>query len=159
MNRFSLARAIKICIIFIGILGLIFFIGVVPNIGLDLLISLEQFSKCFYPWLFLIWALAIPCYYILVLGWKLTNSLEKDQPFTHKNGDVFKKMAYLGFGDSIFFICMNIVYLFIGMNHIAIVLISVGIGFILCILSICALIFSYLFHRAADLQEQSDFTI
>lgn len=159
MNRFSLARAIKICITIVGILGLVFFIGVVPNIGLDILISLERVSKCFYPWLFLIWSVAIPCYYILVLGWKLTNSLEKGQPFTHKNADIFKKMAYLGFIDSMFFICMNIIYLLIGMNHIGVVLISVGIGFILSILSICALIFSYLFHRAADLQEQSDLTI
>ena len=65
----------------------------------------------------------------------------------------------LAAGDSIFFFVMNIIYMFLGMNHPGIVLASLIVTFIGVAVTVAAAALSHLVIKASKLQEDSDLTI
>lgn len=159
MTQIRLSRYLKIIILGAAITGLIIYLWAIPEIGQSIAKQNPEFSHCYYPWLILLWATAIPCYCALFCCFKIAASLKSDKAFTAANGRLFKIIAVLALTDTSFFTLANLIFLFLNMNHPGIFLFSVLIMFAgIAIYVICSGL-SQLVNKAAALQEQSDWTI
>ena len=159
MNQKKLSLWLKAIIIAVGICGLIIYFGILPSIGSDLTDSYPEFSSWHWPWMIFLWLTAIPCYIILVLAWKIALNIGNDHSFSVENAELLQSIAWLIAGDILFFFIGNAVFFFLSMNHPGIILLSLLICAIGIAISIAAACLSHLVRKAADLQEQSDFTV
>lgn len=159
MNQSSLSKWLKLVIIIFGLCGLIIYAWVIPEFGQMLVRTYPEFAYCYYPWLILIWITAVPCYIVLVFGWNISRNIGNDCSFSMENAKLLKWIAILVAADTDFFFVMNIVYLLLNMNHPGIVLMSLIVLVIGIAISVVSATLSHFVRKAADLQEQSDFTI
>lgn len=159
MTQSHLSKWLKFIIFCIALFGLFVCFWGIPEIGKSVVKANPEFDYCYYPWLILLWITAIPCYIALAYSWKIAGSIGQDKTFTAENAKLFKKISFLAVVDSVFFLLMNAVFLFLNMNHPGIFLISVCISFAGISVSVMCSGLSYLVYRAAALQEQSDLTI
>ena len=159
MNQKKLSLWLKAVIIAVGICGLIVYFGILPIIGSDLIDSYPEFSSWHWPWMIFLWFTAIPCYIILVLAWKIAVNIGNGRSFSLENAGLLQSIAWLIAGDILFFFIGNVIFLFLSMNHPGIILLSLLICAIGIAISIAAACLSHLVRKAADLQEQSDYTI
>lgn len=159
MTQSSLSKWLKVMIIAMALGGLFIYAWVFPSLGREIVQSYPEFAKCYYPWLILLWASGIPCYAVLTFAWKIAVNIGRNYAFTSENGKLFKYIACAAAGDSIFFFVMNVLYLFLNMNHPSIVLCSMVIGLFGGMVFVVSSGLSTLVNNAAALQEQSDLTI
>lgn len=159
MNQSSMSKWMKLIIIAVGACGSLVYGWVIPSLGQMLAANNPEFAFCYWPWLIVIWITAVPFYVILAFAWKIAGSVRKSRSFTIQNAKRLKWIAVLAATDAGFFFIMNIVYLFLNMNHPGIVLLSLGVFIIGTAISAISAILSNLVKKAADLQEQSDLTI
>lgn len=159
MTQKSLSKWMKLILVLLGLCGAALFGVVVPVLGLDLKDSNPEYAHAFVPWLVFILITAVPCYAVLVLGWKIASSIGRDNSFTDANAKRLKYVSILALAASAYFFAGNVVFLILNMNHPGILIASVFITFIGISISVAAAILSYLVKKAAKLQEQSDLTI
>ena len=106
-----------------------------------------------------LWITAIPCYAILVLGWKIAVNIGENRSFSSANAGLLQGIAWLVAGDILFFFLGNVVFFFLGMNHPGILLVSLLICFGGFSVTVAAACLSHLVHKAALMQEENDLTI
>ncbi|MBR3016119.1 MAG: DUF2975 domain-containing protein [Clostridia bacterium] len=159
MNQKKLSLWLKAVIIVVGICGLVVYFGILPNIGDAFHTQFPEFAAWHLPWLIFLWCTAIPCYAVLVLGWKIAVRIGEDRSFSPENAKLLQYIAWLVAGDILFFFVGNAVFFFLSMNHPGILLISLLICVIGIAVAIAAACLSHLVRKAADLQEQSDLTV
>ncbi|MBQ8135122.1 MAG: DUF2975 domain-containing protein [Clostridia bacterium] len=159
MEQKGLSNWLKFIMIGIGLCGLVIYFLIVPMFGRNLADNNPELAHCYYPWLIFLWVTAVPCYLVLVFGWKISVNIGKDRSFCEDNAKYLKWISMLAAGDSIFFFVMNIIYMFLGMNHPGIVLASLIVTFIGVAVTVAAAALSHLVIKASKLQEDSDLTI
>lgn len=159
MNQSSLSKWLKLIIITVGLCGLLVYAWVIPSFGQTLAVDNPEFAHCYWPWLLLIWATAVPCYIALVFAWRIAANIGNNRSFSADNAKLLKQIAVLAAADVGFFFAMNIVYLLLNMNHPGFVLMSLVILVVGVFLSATFAGLSHLVMKAADLQAQSDLTI
>ena len=159
MNHNKLATQLKAVIIGVAILGLMVYLWIVPTLGQNMADMFPECADAYMPWLIFILATGIPCYTALIFAWKIAANIGNDHSFCRENGILMKRIARLATADGIFFFLGNIVLLFAGINHPGIVIVSLLVVCIAMGISVAASALSHLIMEAADLQEQSDFTI
>ena len=159
MKQSTLAKWLKIVLVGVGICGIVGYAWVIPSFGQSLVRDNPEFAYCYYPWLIFLWATAVPCYIALALGWRIASNIGEDRSFSMDNAKLLKWIAYLAVGDAGFFFVMNVLYLFLGMSHPGVTLVSLIVVFAGIAVSVAAATLSHLVHKAAELQEQSDLTI
>ena len=159
MTQKSLAKWMKLIIILLGLCGAACFGIIIPIIGSDFVTRYPEFAYCFLPWLIFILVTAVPCYSVLVLGWKIAVSIASDNSFSSINAKRLRCVSILSLATSIYFFAGNTVFLLLGMNHPSIFLGSCLIVFVGISISVASAVLSYLVKKAAALQEQSDLTI
>lgn len=160
MKQAFLANWLKLIIAGVGICGLIVYTLVFPILG-QMIAAAENgvYDHCYWPWLIFIWATGIPCYAALGFAWKIAGNIGADKSFSHSNAKMLKWISVLAVSDATFFFVGNFVFLFFNMNHPGIVLFSQIIVFAGIAVAVAAAALSHLVLKAADLQEQSDYTI
>lgn len=159
MKQTFFSKWLKAITVGLAVCGLFFYCWAVPSYGRSLAAQMPEFAYCYMPWLVLVLLTAIPCYLVLFFAWKIFNNIGQNRSFVVENAGYLKWISILAAGDVLFFFVMNVVYLFLNMNHPGIVLISLFIVFIGISVSIATAALSYLVLKAAELQEQSDGTI
>lgn len=159
MKQKALSKWLKAIIICMAILGLAVCFFALPMIGQSITHAYPEFSYCYFPWLILLWITGIPCFAVLMLGWKIAKNIGIDRSFTHENGRNLKLIAFLAAGDSGFLFIMNIVYILLNMNHPSVLLVGLVIEFVGVAISVVCAALSHLVNMAAELQLQSDLTI
>ena len=110
-------------------------------------------------WLIFLWVSGIPCYMVLVFGWRIASNIGEDRSFSNENAKYLKWISWLAAGDGIFFFIGNVVLLFTNMSHPGVALFSLIVVFAGVAVAVAAAALSYLVKKAAVLQEQSDLTI
>ena len=108
---------------------------------------------------YLIWISAIPCYAVLVLGWKIADNIRRDRSFSYENAEYLKWISYLSMGDSVFVFLANIIFLLLDMSAAAVMLVICIIVFVGISISICAAALSHLVAKAAEIKEENDLTV
>lgn len=159
MSHKSLSKWMKVILFIFGLCGIAIFGLVTPVIGTDLKNEYPEFAYAFIPWLVFILIMAIPCYAVLVLGWKIASSIGNDNSFSNSNAKRLKYVSVLTLVTSIYFFAGNVVFLLLNINHPGILLASLFITFVGIAISAASAILSYLVKKAAKLQEQSDWTV
>ncbi|HBM98777.1 MAG TPA: DUF2975 domain-containing protein [Ruminococcus sp.] len=159
MSQKSLSKWMKIILFIFGLCGIAIFGLVIPVIGSDLKNEYLEFAFAFIPWLVFILIMAIPCYAVLVLGWKIASSIGNDNSFSNANAKRLKYVSVIALVTSIYNFAGNVVFLLLNMNHPSILIFSLFVTFVGIAISAASAILSYLVRKAAKLQEQSDLTI
>lgn len=159
MKQATLARWLKLIVVGVGVCGLILFVVVVPTLAKTMVDKYPEFSNYRWPWMILIWIMALPCYAVLVLAWKIVTNIGLDRSFSTENATLFKWIAFLAAVDSVILFVGNLVFLFLNMTQPSIVLISFIVEFFGIAISVVAAALSHLVNKAADLQDQSNLTI
>lgn len=159
MEQIKLAKLLKAVVLGCGVCGAVIYLYLFPFWGNKIVKASPELSFCFWPWLVFLWITAVPCYIILVCGYKISSEIANDNSFSIKNAKLLKNITVLAAADSAFFFLVNILFLLFNMSHPAIVLISVVVSFAGCALTVAAGCLSHLVFKAAKLQEENELTI
>ena len=159
MEQKGLSAWLKLILVGVGICGLVVYFVVFPSYGESLVSDYPEFSNRFWPWLIFLWISGIPCYVVLLFGWKIATNIGRDQSFSNANAKYLKWIAWFAAGDGIFFFVGNIVLLFTNMSHPGIALFSLLVVFAGVAVAVASAVLSHLVQKATVLQEQSNLTI
>ena len=160
MSQKSLSHWLKVILVGLALCGAVVYALVIPEAGKYLVSGAPELAPWYWPWLIFAWITAIPCCAVLVLGWKIAVNIGADRSFTLENALLLKRIALWAAGDSALVFVWNLVCFFItGMNHPAVALLLLLVVFVGVAISIAAAALSHLVRKAADLQEQSDWTV
>jgi len=159
MKQSTLSKWLKLVILGAALCGLIIYGWVIPTCGKDLALGYPEFAGAYVPWLGFLWATGLPCYIVLIYAWKIASNIGADKSFCVQNGEYMKWISVMAGFDALFFFLGNIVLLFLNMNHPGIVIVSMVVVFVGAAISVVAAALSHMIMKAADLQEQSDYTI
>ena len=110
-------------------------------------------------WQIFLWVLAVPCYAVLVCIWKMANEIGRDNSFSLETARLLKTIALLAGADSALLLIGNVVFLITRHSIPTLALVSAFVCFIGLAISVGAACLSYLVHKAANVQEDSDLTI
>ena len=159
MEQRTLVKWLKGLVLFAAFCGVALDGGALPLAGQWMVERYPEFGYCFWPWLIFLWVLSIPCFLVLGLAWRIFRNIEQDHAFSTENAEYMGWISFLAAADAVVLLAGNILFLVIGMNHPGILLLSfvvilAGIGF-----SVAAAALSHLIRKAADLQDQSDWTV
>ena len=159
MKQNALAKWLKFIIVGVGICGLLTYTVIMPRIAAYLVRQNSMLEKNVLPWLILIWISAIPCYIVLILGWKIADNIRLDRSFSYENANYLKWVSYLSMADAVFVFVANIIFLLLDMSAAAVMLVICIIVFAGIAISICAAALSHLVVKAAEIQEENDLTV
>ena len=159
MSQKSLSRWLKAVIVGLALCGLVVFGVIIPIVGQSIVVSAPEFGYCFWPWLIFAWVAALPCYGMLILGWKVAANIGADRSFSLENARLLKGVALLAGLDSALVFIVNAIFLLLNMNHPGVAILMLLAVFAGVAVSIAAACLSHLVRKAADLQAESDLTI
>ena len=127
--------------------------------GKELAAENPEFAYCYYPWLIVLWISAIPCYLVLLNGWKIATEIARDNSFSLENAHYLKRICMFALADSAYFFIANLVLFFLNMNHPAILLASLFADFAGVVVAVTAAGLSHLVLKAAAIQQENELTI
>lgn len=159
MSQKSLSKWLKAIIAGMAICGAIIYLYLIPVWGRDLAEANPEFSYCYIPWLAVILISAIPCYWVLYFGWKISSEIEKDNSFSMENAGYLKNISILAALDSAYFFLANLVLMILNMNHPGIFLLSLFVVFAGIAVTVAAAALSHLVKKAADIENENELTI
>lgn len=137
-----------------GILGF-----AVPSIAKSLAAAYPEFASAYIPWTIFLWIAAVPCFIVLVLGWRIASNIARDNAFSLANAKLLRIIAILSAIDAVYFFLGNIVLLLLNMNHPGLVMMSLIVVFIGIAICVASFALSHLTSRAADIEDENRYTI
>lgn len=158
MSQRSLSNWLKMMILGVGICGILICVLVFPALTDELEPLLNERWVC-RAWLILLWITSIPCFIALGVSWRVVSNIGNDQSFTQENAGLLKRISVLAIVDAAFLFVWNMVLFFLNANHPSTLLACLFIDFVGVVIAVIFAALSHLVLKAADLQEQSDFTI
>ena len=159
MEQKTLSKWLKLILLGMGICGLAVYLAVVPSFGDSLRSQYPEFAGRYWPWLIFIWVSGIPCYAVLVLGWRIAANIGRDASFSLENARFLRSIAVLAALDAAYVFLGNLAMLFLDMSHPGVVLLSLLVVFAGAAVAVAAGVLSHLVRKAALLQEENDLTI
>ena len=159
MEQKTLSKWLKLILLGMGICGLAVYLMVVPSFGDSLRSQYPEFAGRYWPWLIFIWVSGIPCYAVLVLGWRIAANIGRDASFSMENARFLRSIAVLAALDAAYVFLGNLAMLFLDMSHPGVVLLSLLVVFAGAAVAVAAGALSHLVRKAALLQEENDLTI
>lgn len=159
MSQKSLSKWLKAIIAGMAVCGAIIYLYLIPVWGKGVAEANPEFSYCYIPWLAVILITAIPCYWGLYFGWKISSEIGKDNSFSMENAWYLKNISILAALDSVYFFLANLVLMVIGMNHPSIFLLSLFVVFAGIAITVAAAALSHLVRKAAELKAENELTI
>ena len=159
MEQKTLSKWLKLILLGMGICGLAVYLLVVPSFGDSLRSQYPEFADRYWPWLIFIWVSGIPCYAVLVLGWRIAANIGRDASFSLENARFLRSIAVLAVLDAAYVFLGNLAMLFLDMSHPGVVLLSLLVVFAGAAVAVAAAALSHLVRKAALLQEENDLTI
>ena len=159
MEQKTLSKWLKLILLGMGICGLAVYLAVVPSFGDSLRSQYPEFAGRYWPWLIFIWVSGIPCYAVLVLGWRIAANIGRDASFSLENARFLRSIAVLAALDAAYVFLGNLAMLFLDMSHPGVVLLSLLVVFAGAAVAVAAGALSHLVQKAALLQEENDLTI
>lgn len=156
MNRLTLARRLRVILIGTALCGLLFYLLLLPYV---LRQGFPDDARARWIYLCFLWLSAIPCYAVLILGWRIVRNIGLDRSFCEENALFFRRISTLAVLDAAYIFAGNPVLILLGMGDAMFLLLSVIIVFVGVAVAVAAAALSHLVLRAAELQGQYDLTI
>lgn len=158
MSQRSLANWLKIMIIGVGICAVLVYVLVFPYLGQELE-PLKNDTGLRMMWLTLVGITAIPCYIALYHSWIIMTNIGNDTSFTMENAKLLHGISVLGAVDVLYVFLWNLILFVLGKNPLIMVVAFLLVAFLGVVITIIFAALAHLVKKAAELQEQSDFTI
>lgn len=117
------------------------------------------FDGAFWPWLLYLWGTAVPCVVAVGYAFSITHTLREGRMFTPQNARRLLMIARWAIGDTVYFFIGQILLFAMGWNHPGVFLMSLFIVFAGAAIATAARALAWLVQKAAELQEESDWTI
>ena len=155
----KLSVTLKLSIVGIALCGLVLYLGAIPIFALSMRTAYPEFSECFWPWLAFLWGSALPCYAVLLYGWRVAGEIGRGNAFSTENAASLRAVARLAVLDTIYLALGNIILFLLSMNHPGIALGLMAVCVVGVIVAAVADTLSKLIAEAARLQEEQDLTI
>ncbi len=159
MKQKTLSNWLKCILVGAALCGAVVYFGVLPIFGNELRGFYPESGNPYFPWLIFLWISGVPCYAVLVCGWKIAGNIGADRSFSQSNAKLLQYISVLSAVDAVFFFVGNVLLLFLNMSHPSIALASLLVVFAGAAIAVASAVLSYLVKKAADLQEQNDLTI
>lgn len=159
MKQHTLSRWLKIILLGVSVCAALFYAILLPSFGMNIMADNPEFVYCFWPWLIFLELTAVPCVISAVLAWRIFSAIGQDQSFTMKNANRMALIAKLAAGDGAYFLLGNIVFFLLSMSHPALFILAMLVVFAAVTVAVLCAALAHLIRRAAELQDQSDFTI
>lgn len=159
MSQKSLNKWLKGIITGMGICGAIIYLYLIPVWGRDIAEANPEFLYCYIPWIVVILVTAIPCYWGLYFGWRISSEIGKDNSFSMENARYLRNISMLAALDSVYFFLANLVLMILNMNHPGIFLLSLFVVFAGIAVTVATAGLSHLVRKAADLKAENELTI
>lgn len=159
MKHKTLSTRLKWILIGIALCGALIHLWIIPTFGQNIAEIFPECADAYIPWLIFLEVTGVPCCIALFFAWKIFDNIGQDNAFCKENGRYMKWISTLALGDGIYFLLGNIVLLLFSINHPGVIIVSLFLVFVAIGISVAAGALSHLIMDAADLQEQSDFTI
>ena len=156
MSSKTLGNLMRVCVISIAICGLFLCLYVIPHWGKSIITSYPEFSSWFWPWLIFAWLVALPCFAVLVLVWRIAGAVLNETVFTLLTAKWMKMVSVLLLTDAGILFSGNIIYLFLRMNHPSVVIFSMMGDIFIVALALFAAALSRYITKASILQEETD---
>jgi hypothetical protein len=103
------------------------------------------------------WLVSLPCFWLLIMAWKITSNMQKGRLFIEKNAVHVKRATVILLVDILLFLIGNIIFAALGWNEFLILqLFATMVGFIVAIL---LFVLSQYLMKATSLQEECDLTV
>ena len=113
----------------------------------------------FWAQLLFYWIVSLPCFWILVMGWKVTTAIKEDSLFKEKTAKTVKTATQILFIDVAVFFIGNLVFLLLEWSLIHLAVIHLFLVIVGLVIGVFMAILSHYLYRAAELQEESEGTI
>lgn len=159
MSSKTLCLLVRFATISTALCGCIILVFVLPSLGGALVGAIPELQGWYLPWLIFLWMVSLPCFVVLLLVWKVSGAVKRDEVFTHVTAGRIKTAAVLLFADVGFFLLGNILFILLNMSHPGVLLLSLLLDIIVIALALLASVLSRYITKAAVLQEESDGTI
>ena len=127
-----------------------------PQVAKSFVYSYPEFSSWYWPWIYFLWATAIPCYTVMYYLYKIQRRVKDDSTFSDITAIYMKNIAALIFLDVAFFFTGNIVLFLFNMNHPGILFCSLIINVIGIVIGLAVVVLSRFIKKASILQEEND---
>lgn len=159
MKQESLAKWLKGAIVVVFLCGLILCLYVLPIWGKKVIEENFQLAGAFLPWMIFLWIASLPCFSVLIFGWKVAGEIRVNRSFSESNAKSLKYVSILAMVDSVFFFLGNVIYLVLGLSRLGILFLSCIIVFVGIAISVASALVSHLVYKAASMQEENELTI
>lgn len=159
MNQLKLSKWLKVITIGVGIAGILVYFVILPELGRTWVIGNPDYSYCFWPWMIFLWTTGVFCYIALFDFWKICNEIQKDNSFSEENATLLMHISRLAVLDSVIFFVGNTAFLFLGMNHIGLFLLSFFVEFAGVGIAVASAALSHLVFKACNLKQENELTI
>ena len=159
MKLKSLARWLRAVIIGAALCGALLFGFAVPDFGKSLMADYPEFANRYLPWLLFLEISSLPCWAVLILGWKVVGNIGRGEAFCRENARLLGWVSRLAAADSGYFFLGNMILLLTGMSHPGIALASLGVVLAGIGATVAAAVLSHLVGKACDMRELTDLTI
>lgn len=155
----TIAIWIRVILMGFALCGIGLFAFAIPDIGHSFATANREFAGAYLPWMIFLWIAAVPCFAVLVIGWLIAGHIGRGDAFSAVNSRLLTAVAILSAVDSAYFLVGNIVLLFLNMNHLGIVLLSMFVVFIGAAISVAAAALARLTANAAEIRDENAMTI
>ncbi len=159
MSQRGLANSLKAVIIGVAVCGLVIYFYFLPVWGRAIIQAAPAYENCYIPWMVFLWITGVPCYLVLLCGWKIASEIGADRSFTDLNARLLKYIAALSAFDSVLLFVGSGVFYVLGMSHGGLMLFCIVVVFAGVTVTVAAAALSHLVYRAAELEEESELTI
>lgn len=159
MSQKGLANALKAVIMGVAVCGLVIYFYFLPVWGRAIIEQAPAYEKCYVPWMVFLWVTAVPCYLVLVCGWKISTEIGADRSFSAQNARLLKYISALAAFDSVFLFVGSGVFFVLGLSHGGMLLLCIVVVFAGMTVTVAAAALSHLVYRAAELEEENELTI
>lgn len=163
MKPVTLAKIAKGSIITFSLIGIIIcgfwypFSISLTTIGITDTAPTSQQIVRFWVQLIFYWVVSVPCFFVLILFWKISTAIRYDSVFDNRVSNQIKRCAIILFSDVVVFFVGNSIFAIWKWNSF--LLVHFIIGIIGLLFAGFLVILSYYVKKAANLQEMVDGTI
>jgi len=152
VNSKKLSSWIKDAILVLGIAGAFFYGYVIPFMKGKLF----EGTVGYFPCLCFLLLTALPCYAVLVIGWRIANRIGNNNSFCVENAKGLTAVSYLALIDTAYFFVGSIVMTACNIFSMEMLMLSVVIVFIGIAIGVAAAALSHLVYKAASLKQEND---
>lgn len=159
MKHSQLARWLKGISLFIVLIGILFYVGIIPEIIKSMAAQFPEFAYIVNPSIIAIDISAIPVCVALYLFWRICTNISMDKSFCRENSKALSLIGICAIVDTIYCFAYSVYLCIVGAINPGVFSVSLGIIIVGLAIAIAAFLVARLVEKACELEEETKFTV